>query len=164
MTVRIRVAGVVGLALFVGGCLTGRALSGADARSALDRTLAEYNTSTETKNPERIVRFFRPDVVVLSPQSREPAIGLDVNRAAWARFFALPKAAHSITTREVVTSACGDIAYSRGAWTATFQRPDSTMVPGDGELITIWRRDPSVRTGEPASEWKAALVMAHRTR
>ena len=158
------VAAILLLAVtFAAGSVTGRSAAGGSPRAALERTVAGYNTSTATKDPEALMRYFRPDVVVLSPQSREPAIGIDSNRAAWARFFALPKAEHAMTTTEIVMSAAGDLAYTRGGWTATFQLPDSTMAPGSGELITIWRRDPKAGTTS-AGEWRVAVVMAHRVR
>lgn len=157
-------AGLCLTATFAAGCLTGRGASGADSpRAMLERTAATYDHSTSTRDPNDVVRLFRPDVVVLSPQSREPAVGVDVNRAAWARFFALPKAEHSIATRELVVSESGDLAYTRGSWTANFERPDGSPTPGSGELVTIWRRDPSAGTSG-AGEWRVAVVMAHRVR
>ena len=155
------VVGVLVLtATFAAGCLTGRASGHESPRAALARTIAAYDASTRTGDPDAIVRLFRPDVVVLSPQSREPAIGLAVNRAAWARFFALPHAEHTIHTTETVLSASGDLAYTRGSWTANFARPDGTQMPGRGELVTIWRRDAADAASR--GEWRAAVVMAHR--
>ena len=146
--------------IFLAGCRTGRAAGPDSPRASLARTVTEYDASTGTRDPDAIVRLFRPDVVVLSPQSREPAIGVAVNRAAWARFFALPGAAHTIRTTETVLSAAGDLAYTRGVWTANFARPDGTQVPGRGELVTIWRRDGP--DGANPGAWRVAVVMAHR--
>ncbi len=146
---------------FLVGCLTGRATAGSSPRAALERTIIDYDASTATKDPDAIVRMFRPDVVVLSPQSREAAVGLAVNRTAWARFFALPTAEHTIHTTAIVMGAAGDLAFTRGVWTAAFSRPDGTRVPGRGELVTIWRRDATGAAADP-TEWRAAVVMAHR--
>ncbi len=129
-------------------------------RAALARTIVEYDASTTTHNADESVRLFRPDVVVLSPQSREAAIGVTVNRNAWTRFFSLPGAEHTIRTTETFMSATGDLAYTRGVWTARFSRPDGTPVPGRGELVTIWRR--TAPTDGARAEWRAAVVMAHR--
>ena len=150
-------------ATFISGCVTGRPPGGESPRAALERAVANYNQSTDTRSPDRVVAQYRADVVVLSPQSREPVVGVEANRANWARFYALPKAEHRITTSEIVMSEGGDMAYTRGGWTATFERPDGSMNPGTGELITIWRRAPGANlTG--AGEWRVAAVMAQRVR
>ena len=151
-------------AAFLVGCLAGHRMTGAESpRAMLERVVAEYAASTSTHNPDDAVRLFRRDVVVLSPQSREPAVGVEANRAAWARFYSLPKAMHAIKTRDLVVSAAGDLAYTTGTWTASFERPDGTASSGDGELVTIWRRDPAAdRAG--GGEWRIGVVMAHRVR
>ena len=161
--VRRNIAGVALAcgAVFVAGCLTGRATAPARPRAALERTVAAYDASTSTSDPDAAVREFRADVVVLSPQSATPAVGHEANRAAWVRFFALPKAQHAIRTEEIVMSACGDMAYTRGTWSASFARPDGTPVSGDGTLVTIWRRDRAAAARDD-SVWLVAVVMAHR--
>ena len=151
-------------AVFLAGCLAGRRTGGAESpRAMLERVVAEYDASTSTHDPDNAVRLFRADVVVLSPQSRDPAVGVEDNRSAWARFYSLPKAMHAIKTRGLVVSAAGDLAYTSGTWTAGFERPDGTASSGNGEMVTIWRRDP-VADRAAGGEWQVAVVMAHRVR
>lgn len=147
------------VAAFLAGAAAGRGASRSTPRAALEAIVADYDSSTTHHDAAVAVRHFRPDVVVLSPQSREAAVGIEANREAWARFFARPKAEHQMRTREIVMAESGDLAYSRADWTANVQLPDSTMAPGGGEVVTIWRRDPK----GGADAWTAAVVLAHRT-
>lgn len=98
-----------------------------------------YNRSTDFKNADSIVRFFTPDIVVMSPQGRQPVYGREANRAAWQRFFSGGNPVHTMTTDSVVIDPGGSMGYTLGQWTVGVDTPNGRAT-AKGHYLAVWQR------------------------
>ena len=99
-----------------------------------------------------MVRYFDAEIVVMSPQSRQPVHGIEANRAAWQRFFAGKNPAHTMTSDTVVVARSGDLGYTMGHWTAGMDTPDG-RAEAAGQYLAVWRRS--------SGDWKIVAITAY---
>lgn len=98
-----------------------------------------YNRAPRFKDADSIVRYFAPDIVVMSPQGRQPVYGVQANREAWQRFFAGSNPEHTMTTDSIVVDHGGTMAYTLGQWTVGVDTPTG-RASARGHYLAVWRR------------------------
>ncbi len=126
------------VAVAAGGC-THAGAAPAPVVLELRQASEAWNRASGSGDPAAIVSYFAPDVVVMSPQARGPARGVEANRAAWERFFRGTNATHTMTTDTVVVATGGDMGYVLGTWSAGVDMPQGRAA-GSGEYLAVWRR------------------------
>jgi ketosteroid isomerase-like protein len=109
--------------------------------------------STERHDAAIATEYYDDSVFVVSPQGRQPVIGRDANREAWARLFRGGNPTHSMTVD--VAAASGDLAFSRGRWTVGVDTPQGRSEAA-GVYLSVWRR----RSGR----WRIIELSAFTTR
>jgi ketosteroid isomerase-like protein len=114
-----------------------------------------YNRASDEKSADRIVSFFAPQVVSMSPQGPRPVEGVEPNRAAWQRFFSGKNPAHSMTTDTVAVSRSGDLGYTMGDWQVGIDTPNG-RASATGRYLAVWR----VIEGQ----WRIVVVSAFTNR
>jgi len=140
--------------LVLSSCTTAHPSLEHGARETLRRAALAYAAAITAHDAAAVARFYRDDVISISPQSREPVIGPEANHVAWAGFFSRPKAEHRTTLEDVIVDATGSLGYTFGDWTAAVE-VDGKVMAGAGRYVLVWRRS--------GDSWKIAVVAAHRT-
>lgn len=116
-------------------------------------TAQAYAKATARHDAGIVVGFYDDSVFVVSPQGRQPVIGREANREAWARFFRSPNPAHSMTVD--VAKAAGELAFSRGRWTVGVDTPQG-RAEAAGTYLAVWQRR--------GAEWRITELSVFTTR
>lgn len=120
------------------------------------RAISEaYNRAPASRNADSVVAFFDSSVVSMSPQGRGPVRGIELNRAAWERFFRGGNPTHTMTSDTVVVSASGDLGYTFGQWTVGVDTPTG-RAEAAGAYVAVWR----LRKGG----WRIVVISAYPSR
>lgn len=98
-----------------------------------------YSIAARFKSADSISRFFADNVVVMSPQGRQPVRGKAANREAWQRFFSGVNPEHTMTTDSVVIDPGGLMGYSLGQWTVGVDTPTG-RASAQGHYLAVWQR------------------------
>ena len=107
----------------------------------LRATAEQYARSTAQHDAAVVTAFFDDSVFVVSPQGRQPVVGREANRAAWAKFFQGGNPTHSMTVD--TTAVSGVLGYTRGHWTVGLDTP-SGRAEAAGVYLAVWRRKGAV--------------------
>ncbi|MCC6318123.1 MAG: nuclear transport factor 2 family protein [Gemmatimonadaceae bacterium] len=121
---------------------SGCALRGPSAApsASFEGAAQAFARTTQQPNAAAIAAYFADSVYVVSPQGRQPVLGRDANREAWARFFRGGNPAHTMTVE--VMRASEHLAYSRGRWTAGVDTPQG-RAEAVGTYLAVWERLPA---------------------
>ena len=127
--------------------------AGAPSRENELRAVSDsYARSSALQSADSVVQYFADDVIVMSPQAREPIRGREPNRAAWERLFSASNPTHTMTSDSVFVAASGDMGYTLGKWTVGVDTPDG-RVESAGDYLAVWRRN--------EKGWKITAISAY---
>lgn len=143
------------VAVVMAACRSHLVTSATPGLASLRGTSETYNRAPASRNADSVVAFFDSSVVSMSPQGRGPVRGIELNRAAWERFFRGGNPTHTMTTDTVVVSASGDLGYTFGQWTVGVDTPTG-RAEAAGSYVAVWRlRDRG---------WRIVVISAYPSR
>jgi ketosteroid isomerase-like protein len=128
----------IGVFLCVLSCACASA-PGARQLSALRAASEAYTHASGFRSADSIARFFAENVVVMSPQGRQPVHGREANREAWRRFFSGTNPEHTMTTDSVAMDRGGTMAWTLGRWTVGVDTP-SGRAAASGHYLAVWQK------------------------
>lgn len=116
-----------------------------DALRSADAALSE---AVANKNLEHIVAHYAHDASI--PPVAEPIVtGRQAVREEWEHILSIP-GFQSTTTTMVEVSRAGDLGYTQGTYSTTFNLQDGTTGMEHGKWVSIWRK-------QADGTWKVAV-------
>jgi uncharacterized protein (TIGR02246 family) len=116
---------------------------------ALRSTDAALTEAVASKDLERIVAFYADDASIL-PVAEPMVSGRDAIRKEWGNILSIPGFQNATTTTTVEVSRAGDLGYTQGTYSTTFDLIDGTAGTEHGKWVSIWKKQADER-------WKVAV-------
>ena len=117
-----------------------------DALRSTDAALTEAVTK---KDLERIVAFYASDASIL-PVAQPIVTGGHAIREEWGHILSIPGYQSTTTTTVVEVSRAGDLGYTQGTYSTTFDLIDGTTGAEHGKWVSIWKK-------QTDGAWKVAV-------
>ena len=118
-------------------------------RAAILKADSAWLAAVAARNIDSALSFWTADGQVIGP-GQPAVVGREALRAMLALTFAMPHSSVTWSTKEVVVSPSGDMAYSLGP--SLFVMPDSAghLDSLRGQAVVVWRKGSDGR-------WRAAI-------
>ncbi len=139
--------GCFGMMLLVAGCNT--APPPVDTKAVEDAVRAAdtaWSKASVAMDAAAVGSYYADDAVVLPPNGTM-VTGKDAAQKAWAAML-VPGNSVAWTTVKVSSSASGDMADTRGTYTATMAGPDGKPMSDTGKYLCVWKK-------QADGSWKA---------
>ncbi|MBM3812127.1 MAG: DUF4440 domain-containing protein [Acidimicrobiia bacterium] len=139
-------------ALWLTGCQQQQPAVDLEAeKKAVMEMEASWVKAAAAKDVEAFVAFYADNAVVLEPN--KPAHhGKEAIRAGLKEIFGLPGFALSFQSTRVEVAKSGDMAWSTGGYTMSFQDPKGNTMNDRGKFVTAFEKD-------AAGQWKVTADM-----
>ena len=108
-----------------------------------------WSAAAATRDAAKVASFYTADAVAYPPN--EPvAVGRAAAQKVWATYLADPS--FTISWKSSDASVSGDMGYTAGAYTASYNGPDGNKVTEIGKFLCVWKQ-------QPDGTWKAIRDM-----
>jgi uncharacterized protein (TIGR02246 family) len=141
--------GATALAMIVGGCAKHAASADpAAAEKAIKADQAKWNEQFKAKDQEGLLSHYADDAYFVAPDA-PAANGETAIRKGYAEGLADHYFSVNFASDKIDVADSGDLAYSRGHFTETYQDPKShQIVTEKGSYLTVYRK-------QQDGSWKA---------
>ena len=106
---------------------------------ALRSTDAALTEAVKNEDLERIVTFYAHDASIL-PVAEPMVTGRQAVREEWEQILSIPGFQNITTTTMVEVSRAGDLGYTQGTYSTTFDLKDGTTGTEHGKWVSIWKK------------------------
>jgi uncharacterized protein (TIGR02246 family) len=101
------------------------------------------------KDLDRLVAFYADDASIL-PVAQPTVTGRQAIREEWEQILSIRGSKNTATTTTVEVSRAGDLGYTQGTYSTTFDLKDGTTGTEHGKWVSIWKK-------QPDGTWKVAV-------
>ncbi len=116
----------------------------AQTQSASQKAIAAadhaWNMAAVAKDLDKFMESVSADGSVYPPNA-PIATGQTAIRELFKGFFAIPGVKLSWQATSVEVAASGELAYTSGAYTMSFDGPNGTTATDTGKYVTVWRHE-----------------------
>jgi uncharacterized protein (TIGR02246 family) len=112
---------------------------------------AAWAKAGAAKDVDAFVSYYADDAVVLEP-NKPTHQGKAAIRTALQELFAMPGMALSFQSTKVAVASSGDLAWSTGGYTMSFQGPKGAPMNDRGKFVTVYAK-------QPDGQWKTVADM-----
>jgi uncharacterized protein (TIGR02246 family) len=129
------------------------ACQGGDTREAdlkaLRSTDARLSRAVADKDLERTLEFYASDASIL-PVAEPIVTGRQAIRAEWEHIFQIPGFQSTTTATTVEVSRGGDLGFTQGTYSTTFDLANGTQATERGKWVSVWKK-------QADGTWKVAV-------
>lgn len=125
-------------ALWLTGCQ--RAVDTAAEEARLMQTSREWSQAAQSRDIERILRYWADDAVIIAPGEPERR-GKAAIREYLLASYEVPGFGISWEPLEATVAASGDLGYLLERTRVTVNGPDGRPVAQDYRAVTVWRKE-----------------------
>jgi uncharacterized protein (TIGR02246 family) len=130
---------VIALAALATAACNGALLETGDARRVIRAADEALQQAVVERDLERIVSFYADDAVLL-PTAEPIVTGKEAIRAEWRHVLGIPGMQNISALKHVDVSDKGDMAYTRGTYTARMAGPNGEPLAEPGKWVSIWKK------------------------
>jgi ketosteroid isomerase-like protein len=129
----------IGLVAMLAACQQAPVDQSAAAAGAIRAADAAWEKAFTTQDTTAALDAVEPNGSMLAPNA-PIATGHDAIRAAIGGFYGMPGMTLSWEATKAEAAMSGDLGYSQGTYTLSFNGPNGQPVTDHGKYVTVWRK------------------------